>query len=51
MNTLVKDVLTVNVCWVEQGTPFAAIPGRRRPGVAARLRGACPRIRRRMGRF
>jgi len=25
MNTLVKDVLTINVCWVEQGTPFATI--------------------------
>jgi CBS domain-containing protein len=25
MNALVKDVLTANVCWVEQGTPFATI--------------------------
>lgn len=25
MNTLVKDVLTVNVCWVDQGTPFTTI--------------------------
>lgn len=25
MNTLVKDVLTINVCWVDQGTPFATI--------------------------
>ena len=25
MNSLVKDVLTINVGWVEQGTPFAPI--------------------------
>ena len=25
MNTLVKNVLTINVIWVEQDTPFAAI--------------------------